>query len=151
VAWLIDVAIIAVLSIVLGTAVMAALVPVAGPGSGGQLIFLLLFVTLLPFTLANLLVTVVYALPPMCREGARNGQTLGKQLLGLRVERFDGAPISMSTAVLREVVWRNLIIGFGGVLTLFVVVILDYLWPLWDGRGQSLHDKGARTRVVRAG
>ncbi len=150
-AWLIDGAIIAVLSLFLGTAVMAALLPVAGAGSGGQLVFLILFVTALPFVLTNVVVTLLYALPLMSRAGSRNGQTLGKQLLGLRVVRLDGAPITPSTAALREIVWRNLLLGLGGALTLLVVVLLDYLWPLWDGRAQTLHDKGAGTRVVRAG
>jgi hypothetical protein len=27
--------------------------------------------------------------------------------------------------------------------------LLDDLWPLWDGRRQALHDKVARTNVVR--
>jgi uncharacterized RDD family membrane protein YckC len=28
-------------------------------------------------------------------------------------------------------------------------VLLDGLWPLWDGRRQALHDKAAGTNVVR--
>jgi hypothetical protein len=27
--------------------------------------------------------------------------------------------------------------------------LLDYLWPLWDGRNQTLHDKVANSIVVR--
>jgi hypothetical protein len=30
-----------------------------------------------------------------------------------------------------------------------VYSLLDDLWPLWDGRRQALHDKVARTNVVR--
>jgi uncharacterized RDD family membrane protein YckC len=29
--------------------------------------------------------------------------------------------------------------------------LLDNLWPLWDGKRQALHDKVARTNVVRLG
>ena len=28
-------------------------------------------------------------------------------------------------------------------------VLLDSLWPLWDGKRQALHDKAAKTNVVR--
>ena len=28
--------------------------------------------------------------------------------------------------------------------------ILDSLWPLWDDKRQALHDKAARTNVVRS-
>jgi uncharacterized RDD family membrane protein YckC len=31
----------------------------------------------------------------------------------------------------------------------WVFSILDDLWPLWDGKRQALHDKAARTNVVR--
>jgi uncharacterized RDD family membrane protein YckC len=27
--------------------------------------------------------------------------------------------------------------------------LLDSLWPLWDDKNQALHDKAARTNVVR--
>ena len=30
-----------------------------------------------------------------------------------------------------------------------VYSLLDDLWPLWDGQRQALHDKVARTNVVR--
>jgi hypothetical protein len=35
----------------------------------------------------------------------------------------------------------------GGVLAIYPVV--DDLWPLWDPHNQALHDKVARTNVVR--
>jgi uncharacterized RDD family membrane protein YckC len=31
----------------------------------------------------------------------------------------------------------------------WVYSLLDDLWPLWDGQRQALHDKVARTNVVR--
>ena len=34
-----------------------------------------------------------------------------------------------------------------GIFTL--PLILDYLWPLWDDRNQTLHDKAVSTVVVR--
>jgi len=29
-----------------------------------------------------------------------------------------------------------------------LLLLLDYLWPLWDDKNQALHDKLARTNVV---
>ena len=31
----------------------------------------------------------------------------------------------------------------------FVYTLLDYLWPLWDDKNQAIHDKIAKTNVVR--
>jgi uncharacterized RDD family membrane protein YckC len=28
-------------------------------------------------------------------------------------------------------------------------LLLDYLWPLWDDKSQAIHDKIAKTNVVR--
>jgi uncharacterized RDD family membrane protein YckC len=28
--------------------------------------------------------------------------------------------------------------------------LLDHLWPAWDGKKQAIHDKIARTNVVRS-
>jgi uncharacterized RDD family membrane protein YckC len=30
-------------------------------------------------------------------------------------------------------------------------LLLSYLWPLWDSRNQTLHDKMANTIVVKSG
>jgi uncharacterized RDD family membrane protein YckC len=35
----------------------------------------------------------------------------------------------------------------GSVVTIYL--FLDVLWPLWDSRRQALHDKVARTVVVK--
>jgi uncharacterized RDD family membrane protein YckC len=32
-----------------------------------------------------------------------------------------------------------------------VYTLLDYLWPLWDDKKQAIHDKVAKTNVVRPG
>jgi uncharacterized RDD family membrane protein YckC len=45
---------------------------------------------------------LVYAPLLMRRPGAHNGQTLGKQLTGIRVVREDGRPMTYGAAVLRE-------------------------------------------------
>jgi uncharacterized RDD family membrane protein YckC len=83
----------------------------------------------------SLVVYLVYSAPLMARQGAHNGQTLGKQLMGLRVANVDGTPI---------------VFGLLGSLLLAIPPLLDALWPLWDGRRQALHDKAAHTIVTVA-
>lgn len=98
----------------------------------------------------NLLWVLFYAPLTMRRPGEHNGQTFGKQLLGIRVQRIDGQPMSAGTALLRELVVKNLLIGISSSFLFFIPLLLDCLWPLWDDRGQALHDKLASTVVVRA-
>jgi len=91
-------------------------------------------------------VASLYAPLLMARRGARNGQTLGKQLVGIRVVRTDGRPVGFWLGVLRTVVAQQLLIG----LTFYLYAVVDYLWPLRDPQNQALHDKIARTWVLRA-
>jgi uncharacterized RDD family membrane protein YckC len=91
-----------------------------------------------------LAVGCLYAPLLMARSGARNGQTLGKQMMGIRVVRVDGEPVGLSTGFLRTVVGQQLLIG----LTFYVYGVLDYLWPLRDPGNQALHDKIASTQVL---
>ncbi|HEX4807249.1 MAG TPA: RDD family protein [Conexibacter sp.] len=100
----------------------------------------------LAFYAIVLVVGGLYAPLLMARRGARNGQTLGKQLVGIRVVRTDGRPVGVWTGVLRTVVAQQLLIG----VTVYLYAIVDYLWPLRDRRNQALHDKLARTWVLRA-
>jgi hypothetical protein len=43
-----------------------------------------------------------YTVISTCRAGEHNGQTFGKQRLGLRVIRNDGKPVDIKTALVRE-------------------------------------------------
>jgi uncharacterized RDD family membrane protein YckC len=71
------------------------------------------------------------------------GRTIGKRGLGIRVRHAD----------------RDERIGYGSSFGRFAMVfvfglfgiplILDYLFPLWDSRNQTLHDKVASSIVVR--
>ncbi|HEY0633672.1 MAG TPA: RDD family protein [Thermoleophilaceae bacterium] len=80
----------------------------------------------------------------MKREGAQNGQTWGKQALGIRVVRDDQQPFTYGTALLRDFVIKGLLFGAIAVLSL-----VDSLWPLWDPQNQALHDKLLGTHVLR--
>jgi uncharacterized RDD family membrane protein YckC len=92
----------------------------------------------------GLLVTLSYLTILESRKGAHNGQTLGKQATGIRVVRDDGQPMTFGRALLREGVGKQLL----GIITLYIYLIVDYLWPLWDRENQALHDKIASTHVV---
>ncbi|WP_157432972.1 RDD family protein [Actinomadura rifamycini] len=76
---------------------------------------------------------------------AKWGQTLGKMLLRIRVVREeDGGPIATSQAAARSAFYSVL----GGICG--CIGFIDVLWILWDRRRQALHDKIARTVVVKA-
>ncbi|HEX5910141.1 MAG TPA: RDD family protein [Thermoleophilaceae bacterium] len=85
----------------------------------------------------------------MARDGSRNGQTLGKQIVGIRAVRDNGQPFDLWTGILREFVVKNLLIGFVGGFFFSIPTILNYLWPLWDDSDRCLHDMIVSTHVVR--
>ena len=76
--------------------------------------------------------------------------TLGKQVLKIRVYREDGQPVGFGLGVLRDFVVRFLLFGLVGFFFLGLPGLLDLLWPLWDERNRTLHDKIVSTYVIRA-
>jgi uncharacterized RDD family membrane protein YckC len=79
--------------------------------------------------------------------------TPGKFVVGLRVRlRERPGPMPLPTVLLR---WLGqfgvgiiaLVPYVGGVGSLYT--LLDDLWPLWDDKKQAIHDKIAKTNVVR--
>jgi len=88
--------------------------------------------------------SIIYATLLLSREGANNGQTIGKHAMGIRVVRTDGKPITMDLAVKREALGKGLL----GIIPFYSFV--DILWPLGDAENQALHDKVAGTFVVPA-
>jgi uncharacterized RDD family membrane protein YckC len=91
-------------------------------------------------TVADRAVPIVLALLPAVLAGYNfffwgiAGRTPGMALLGLRVVAVGGAPASWPASFVRAVVLAFLPIGA--------------LWSAVDRRGQGVHDKLARTRVV---
>lgn len=79
--------------------------------------------------------------------------TPGKLAVGLRVRLRERPELPVSAICLRWLVQffvpsalgRVPLLGF--VFSLFW--FLDHLWPLWDNQQQALHDKAAKTNVVR--
>ena len=71
--------------------------------------------------------------------GADRGQTLGQMALGIRVLGLDNAgSIGYGRAFLR---WLVSIVSA-------IVLLIGYLWMLWDGEKQCWHDKAANDVVV---
>ena len=72
-------------------------------------------------------------------EGGARGQTLGKMALGIRVyDLKNGGPIGYGRAFVRYV----------GRIVSTIVILLGYLWMLWDREKQTWHDKFAGSVVV---
>ncbi len=105
----------------------------------------------------------------MARSGRTNGQTLAKQLLGVRVVRTDGGPVTLGTVAVRHWLMKYIVFGYiplfawygltvsdavgvGALVMvlLYLVTLVNYLWPLWDQENGAFHDIAASTRVVRA-
>ncbi len=97
------------------------------------------------------------------RPGERNGQTIGKQLVGIRAARTDGAPLGIGTALLREILAKGLLVGLtsslvsgvlgfidGGLIGIAVAVAVWYGPALADDERRALHDRMLGTRVVDA-
>ena len=72
-------------------------------------------------------------------EGGPKGQTLGKMALGIRViDLARGGPIGYGRGFIRYI----------GRIASAIVLLLGYLWMLWDPEKQTWHDKFAGSVVV---
>lgn len=78
--------------------------------------------------------------------------TPGKLIVGLRLRRRDDpGPLPWSTMAIRFAAVNVLVLAGDNDLvywTLALLLLVNYLWPLWDDKNQALHDKLARTNVV---
>src|SRR5262249_23142963 len=73
----------------------------------------------------------------------RRGQTVGKRVMKLKiVDASTGQPMDLSAARKRWGIHFLLSLAGPG-------AYLDGLWQLWDTQKQTLHDKAARTVVVK--
>jgi uncharacterized RDD family membrane protein YckC len=74
---------------------------------------------------------------------ARNGQTIGKRMVDIKVVRSDGSPASLG-----RVFWlRNVVNGLLGVIPLYGIVDLLCIFGV---RRQCIHDLIADTIVIQA-
>ena len=77
------------------------------------------------------------------------GQTIGNRAVGTRVvDAATGQTLNVAGSFKRWFVMA--LINFSVYLAVGLVLApLDFLWPLWDARRQTLHDKFAGTIVVK--
>lgn len=72
------------------------------------------------------------------------GYTIGKGIMGIKLVKAEtGLPIGVGMALVRYIVTQlisGITCGIGG--------LLDVLWPLWDDKKQTLHDKVVGTYVI---
>jgi uncharacterized RDD family membrane protein YckC len=106
-------------------------------------------VTVILGFLAYLVVAFLYAPLLMAREGAQNGQTWGKQALGIRVIRDSGETMSFGWAALREIAVKGLGVGIASSIIPLIPWFLNFFWPLWDDENRALHDMVVSTHVVQ--
>jgi uncharacterized RDD family membrane protein YckC len=72
---------------------------------------------------------------------AQRGYSVGQGVMGIKVVDAQGQLLSQGTALIRLLAHVGLsFIPFGG--------IIDLLWPLWDDRRQTLHDKAVGCYVI---
>jgi uncharacterized RDD family membrane protein YckC len=69
----------------------------------------------------------------------QNGQTIGKNICGIRVVKANGKPLELTDVVIRYVGYHINSFVFG----------LGWLWAMWDDKSQGWHDKMANTYVVK--
>lgn len=147
-AWFIDLVIVAIPALIIFFALAAGALGLSGDDNDTG--FWVLVGSAIASTVIFALVALLYAPTTMARQGERNGQTWGKQLLGIRVVRDSGEPMSFWWAALREVGLKGLALGVAGAVIPLIPYFLDYFWPLWDDENRALHDMAVSTHVVRA-
>ncbi|HLW16326.1 MAG TPA: RDD family protein [Actinomycetota bacterium] len=77
-------------------------------------------------------------------EGSERGQTVGKMAMGIAVKDLDdGGSIGYARAFGR---W---LVGYILWVVIYIPGIIDLLFPLWDSKKQTLHDKAVRSVVVQ--
>ncbi len=73
---------------------------------------------------------------------AKRGYSIGQGVMKLRIVGPEGNFVPFGTLVIRLLIT----VAFGFIPFL---PLLDLLWPLWDDRRQTLHDKAVNTFVVK--
>src|SRR5579871_14714 len=74
---------------------------------------------------------------------AQRGSSIGQGIMHLKVVDINGNLLTMGTATIR------LLAQVGLSFLPMVGPLLDLLWPLWDERRQTLHDKAVSSFVLK--
>ena len=89
---------------------------------------------------ASLLISLIFGIAYFVGFWSTTGATPGKQMMGLRVVRWeDGSNPDIGTGILRYV----------GYIISSIPLFLGFFWAIWDDNNETWHDKIARTRVVK--
>lgn len=104
---------------------------------GSKLVFYSAVNTLLGFAYATWFLSSSWQATPFMR------------LLGIYIATEQGGHVTLGRAAGRTAIFQGASflasrVPFGG-----LVILVDLLWPLWDSRNQTIHDKLARTIVLR--
>jgi uncharacterized RDD family membrane protein YckC len=76
-------------------------------------------------------------------DGGEKGQTVGKMAMKIQVrDEATGGPIGYGKAAIRYIV------GLVLFMLCYIPGIVDLLFPLWDPKRQTLHDKAANSIVI---
>jgi uncharacterized RDD family membrane protein YckC len=146
-AWFVDVLVLAVPALILFFVIVAGAVGISGNDEDVAVGTAIVAIVL--WALAMAVIGLLYAPLLMAREGANNGKTWGKQMLGLRVVRDDGQAVGFGWAALREIVLKNLAVGIASWIIPLIPWFLNYFWPLWDDENRALHDMAVKSHVLR--
>ena len=147
-AQLVDVLVIGIPAVVLGVVLFGGIG--AAFGAGDEFGVGALIVGVIAYLGLFLAAFILYAPLLMRRPGAQNGQTLGKQMLGIRVVKTNGVPMDFTSSAIREVLVKGIALGMASSIIPLLPYILDGLWPLWDDENRAIHDFIVDTRVVEA-
>ena len=115
--------------------IMTALSGIGAHGLAGGMCCMLLIL----FPVATLLVGIFNSVYLVSTRGA----SIGQGLMRLRVVDSSGNLLTMGTAFIRLL--ARVALSFVPVVGPF----LDLLWPLWDERRQTLHDKAVGSYVLK--
>jgi uncharacterized RDD family membrane protein YckC len=100
--------------------------------------------------LAPLITAVLFVIYATVMYGGARGQTVGMMAVGVRVVRDEAHDaLGYGRALWRASVEQFLRILATVTVILGVIWLLDMLFPLWDKKRQTLHDKLAKTVVLR--
>ena len=77
---------------------------------------------------------------------SKRGSSIGQGVMKLKVVDETGNIPPLGTLIIRLLVQVGM--SFVPILAFFLV-LLDVLWPLWDEKKQTLHDKAAGTFVIK--
>lgn len=88
---------------------------------------------------------------------ANGGQSLGKKLFGIKVVKVDGSDVDMETSVKRFALYilsslANVVPVLGAIISLVVLLvgIVSFVFLFTDDMRQTVWDKFAETKVVKA-